>query len=395
MEEYNNMYKKSRWANGLSQKTIETYDCAIKAYEKYHKQTIAQLINEAIKEQTEGIPLHQLSLYDRLLDFRTYLTQTQLGSTAKQYTLLLKNIYKKNRVEVPYLPPLNQKTLKRNPYIEFKDILTHEEIRKAINVVNPEMQIRMMAMATGGYTNEETRILTNKQFYEDTYRYHQEDDPLEAMHKLANMDNIIWETQLIRQKTQKPYYGFVNPETTQAIARVKASKNSYELDAPLFKYNKDYFSMELTKIGKQLGYGKAGGFGRLSPHTLRRFNATYLKGNDLTTEESIALSEIDELQGRAKTNTQDRYIKTNPLKQKLIYAKYMNNVSLYNQYTYRIGEDDIYITRIDDTQLKKENKELKNTLLELTESQNSLKKYIEEVGATNFELQLNKLLREL
>lgn len=389
------MYKKSRWATGLNPKTVRNYECAIKSYEAYHHQTINQLIDEAIKEQSEGVPLHQLSLYDRLLDFRTYLTQNKKGTTIRQYLASIKNIYKHHRVEVPQIPPLNQKTVKRNPYIEFKDILTHEEIRKAISIVKPELQIRMLAMATGGYTNEETRILTNRQFYEDTYKYHQEDDPLEAMHKLSDMDNIIWETQLIRQKTQKPYYGFVNPETTQAIARVKASKDTYPLDAPLFKYQKDYFSRQLTATSRKLGLGEAGGFSRLSPHVLRRFNATYLKGNDLTEEETIALSDIDELQGRSKTNTQDRYIKTNPLKQKLIYAKYMNNVSLYNQYTYSIGEDDIIITRMDNNKLKKENKELKNTLLELTESTNSLKNYIEEVGVNNFEAQLNRLLREL
>lgn len=389
------MYKKSRWQTGLSDSTIRLYNTSIKAYENYHKLSIEELVNEALEEQAQRVPEHQIALYDRLIDFREHLAENKLGSTTEKYVQTIKNVYKKNRVILPYIPPINKKTIRRNPYISFKDILTKEEIRKAISVSSPETKIRIMTMATGGYTNEETRILTNKQFYEDTYRYHQEDDPLEAMHKLAKMDNVIWETQLIRQKTQKPYFGFVNPETTQAIAQLKSSNEEYQLDAPLFKYSKRYFSKKLHALNKKLGLGEAGGFGRLSPHTLRRFNATYLKGLDLTAEETIALSDIDELQGRSKTNTQDRYIKTNPLKQKLIYAKYMNNVSLYNQYTYEIWEDDIIITRVTTDSLEKENTQLKETLLEITNSNDSLKKYIENVGVLNFETQLNKLLREL
>ena len=109
----------------------------------------------------------------------------------------------------------------------------------------------------------------------------------------------------------------------------------------------------------------------------------------------MRLSDIDELQGRGKTNTQDAYIKTNPLKQKLLYAKYMNNVSLYNQYTYHIGEEDIIVERIKEDTLKKENKKLKQTLINITNSNDGLKQYIKNVGEDNFELQLNRLLREL
>lgn len=392
------MYKKSRVIEnataGLSERSIMTYNSAVHSYEKFHKTSIEKLVEEALNEQTERIPEHQLSLYDRLLDYRNYLMEGNIGGTVSKYFQIIKTIYKRNRVTIPYLPPLNIKSVKRNPYISFNDILTKEEIRNAISIANPQVQIRMMAMATGGYSNEETKNFTNRQFIEDLYPYHQEDDPVEALHKLSKMDNVIWETKLIRQKTKKPYYGFVNPETTQAIARLKL-KEDFDLDKPLFKYNKIYFARLLKEINDTLQLGTAGGYSKLSAHALRRFNATYLKGLDLTAEESMRLSDIDELQGRGKTNTQDAYIKTNPLKQKLLYAKYMNNVSLYNQYTYHIGEDDIIVERIKEDTLKKENKKLKQTIINITNSNDGLKQYIKNVGEDNFELQLNRLLREL
>lgn len=380
---------------GLNKKSIHNMNSGIKIYEKYHKNSIEKLVEEALYEQSERVPEHQLKLYDRLIDFREYLMEEKMGSTVKMYMQWVKSVYKKNRVTLPYLPPLNMKQAKRNPYIEFKDILTKEEIKQAINIAPPFAKIRIMTMATGGYSNEETRILTNKQFYEDTYRYHQEDDPLEAMHKLAKMDNIIWQTQLIRQKTKKPYYGFVNPETTQAIATLKASEEEYDLDKPLFEYSKIYINRIFKQLNDRLGFGEAGGFARFSPHALRRFNATYLKGLNLNQENSIQLSDIDELQGRSKTNTQDRYIKTNPLKQKMLYAKYMNNVSLYNQYTYKLTEDDVVVTRINEEKIKRENKQLKKDIVQMTNAKSGLKNYIEKIGTHNFENQLNRLLEEM
>ena len=73
----------------------------------------------------------------------------------------------------------------------------------------------------------------------------------------------------------------------------------------------------------------------------------------------------------------------------------MNNVSLYNQYTYHISEEDIIVERIKEDTLKKENKKLKQTIINITNSNDGLKQYIKNVGEDNFELQLNRLLREL
>ena len=60
-----------------------------------------------------------------------------------------------------------------------------------------------------------------------------------------------------------------------------------------------------------------------------------------------------------------------------------------------IGEDDIIVERIKEDTLKKENKKLKQTITNITNSNDGLKQYIKNVGEDNFELQLNRLLREL
>ena len=108
---------------------------------------------------------------------------------------------------------------------------------------------------------------------------------------------------------------------------------------------------------------------------------------------------IDELQGRAMTDVQSRYIKTNPLKQKLLYAKVMNNVSLFNTYTYEIFDGDVIVHRVDPhkktMKLEKENKILKEQVKNNNEMDEELKNYIKNIGKDNFEARLSKLLSEL
>ena len=103
------MYKKSRVIEnataGLSERSIMTYNSAVHSYEKFHKTSIEKLVEEALNEQTERIPEHQLSLYDRLLDYRNYLMKGNIGGTVSKYFQIIKTIYKRNRVTIPYLPP--------------------------------------------------------------------------------------------------------------------------------------------------------------------------------------------------------------------------------------------------------------------------------------------------
>jgi hypothetical protein len=155
----------------------------------------------------------------------------------------------------------------------------------------------------------------------------------------------------------------------------------------------------MGRVNDLLGFGKAGGFRRFTPHPLRRFNATNLNGASLSYDEEMQIRNIDELQGRAMTDTQSRYIKTNPLKQKLLYAKVMNNVSLFNTYTYEIFDGDVVVHRVDPVKkvekLEKENKKLKEEVKYQQKADDDLKKYIESVGKDTFEDRLSKLLSEL
>lgn len=378
--------------DNLALSTQKSYNQAIKLYEKFHGTSIEALVDEALEEQANQVPHHKLKVIDRIEEFQDYLIHQELVvGTIKTHMSRIKAIYHKNRVELPYIEPINIKQVKRNPAIEFKDILTKDELKKVLPLVRLPVRARMMAMIQGGLSNEECEQLTLRRFIDELYPYHLQDDDISALEWLADENNpVIWITKLIRVKTGKPYYGIIGAEAVNVIASAKL----YEKDLPsnngnipdkLLNTHKSNMNRICSKINKRLGLGEAGGMYRLRPHALRKFHATYIGGSALSYDEQsiITNAEIDEMQGRGKTGVQDTYIKTNPLRQKVLYAKVMNNVSLWNEYDYVIRDNDVEIFLIDPSD---ENKKLKKEVAHLTHQLEQKKQASEKVNALRKEL---------
>ena len=392
------MSKKSiRWINNLSVNSQRGYQSVIKKYEKFHGMSIDDLITEALDEQTQQVPPHLLKIIDRIEDFQRFLIKENLcRSTIRLQVGMIKRIYVKNRVVLPYLEELRANDGRKREYIQYEDILTHDEIRKALTEMNPITRARALTMAQGGLSNEECEHLTLTSFINETYQYHQKDNLIEALTWLSKTENpIIWVTMLIRQKTQKPYYAIIGAEAVNSIAEAKLyeyglKKNKGVIPEKLLSNNKRSFHDTLVRINDRLGYGRVSEERKLRPHMLRKFHATYIKGSVLTYEEDSILSnaEIDEMQGRGKTSVQDTYIKTNPLRQKLLYAKVMNNLSFYNEYNYQIIGDDV-VVNVTDLSLKNHNlelevKELSRKLSEKEKNSQKLDALRNELGEDTF-----------
>ena len=328
------------------------------------------LVREALDEQTEQVPPHLLKVISRIEDFQDHLIGRDLVyGTIALLVGRIKTIYHKNRVVLPYLEPINSKNVKRNPIIEFKDVLTKEELKQVLPQMRLPIRARAMAMIQAGLSNEECEHLTSRAFIDELRCYHQKDDDLEALKWLANEDNpVIWVTKLVRVKTGKPFYALIGAEAVNVIASAKLYEHDlgHDLSEKLLNTNKSSIGRVCSQLNKKLGLGSAGGMYRLRPHALRKFHATYIGGSALSYEEKSIISnaEIDEMQGRGKTGVQDTYIKTNPIRQKVLYAKVMNNVSLYHEYDYTLVDGDVMVFVVDPHD---ENKKLKKEVEVLTE----------------------------
>lgn len=357
------MCKKSvRFLESLAKGTRQNYESTIHEYEEFHGMDIEELVNEALTEQSERVPHHQLSVIDRIGDFQNELIRRGLvHGTIVVMMGRIKTTYRRNWVELPYLTPLNPKTTRRREYIEYEDILTKEELRCAMTHMKLPAQARLMVMAQGGLSNEECEHLSTKIFIDELYKYHQCEDDMDALKWLSNKNNpVIWVTKLIRQKTKKPYYALIGAEAVNKIAEAKIYEsqlpsNDGEFPAKLLTMHKGSFGRSCRVANNKCGFGLVAEESKLRPHNLRRFHATNIRGSALSYEENsrITNAEIDEMQGRGKTNVQDTYIKSNRLEQKLIYAKVMNNVSLFNEYTYVYTGEDVEIFLVNQLEEKK------------------------------------------
>lgn len=349
------MSKKSgclKFLDRLSENSRKTYMGSIRKYESFHGMTIEELVCEALDEQTNQVPPHMLSIIDRLEDFQNNLIESNyVYGTVVNHMVKVKSVYHKNRVQIPYIEPINAKRVKRREYIGYEDVLTKHELKKALSHMRLPSKARALTMIQGGLSNEECEHLTLRAFIDDTYKYHQKSNDVDALKWLEDEDHpIIWVTKLIRVKTQKPYYAVIGAEAVNTIASAKLyelqlPKNNGVIPNKLLNTHKLSFNRVCDSINKKLGLGKVAEENKLKPHNLRRFHATHIKGSVLNYEENslISNSEIDELQGRGKTATQDTYIKSNPIQQKCLYAKVMNNVSLYHKYDYKILDGDVVV----------------------------------------------------
>ena len=399
------MSKKSiKWVSQLNENTQKGYITAINKYEQFHGMNIDELVAEALEEQTRQVPPHMLKIIDRIEEFQDYLiSQNLCRSTIRLQVGKIKKIYTKNRVVLPYLEELRSTDGRKREYIEYSDILTHDEIKRAMQEMNPTVKARTLVMAQGGLSNEECEHLTLTCFIDELYKYHQCDDTVSALEWLSNENNpVIWVTKLIRQKTHKPYYAIIGAEAVNGIAQAKLyemglKKNNGVIPEKLLSSNKRSFHDTLVRINDRLGYGRVAEERKLRPHMLRKFHATNIGGSALTYEENsiVTNAEIDEMQGRGKTSVQDTYIKTNPLRQKLIYAKVMNNVSFSHEYHYEIIDDDVVLSLTDMT---KEKAKLENQVRNLERRLENRKKAGERVQKIREELgndTFNELIAEI
>lgn len=405
-----NMGKKSsngrclKFMKTLSKNTIDSYFQSIKKYEEFHGMTIEELVCEALDEQESQVPHHRLTIIDRIEDFQEELIEQGLvHGTIAHHVSMIKTVYHKNRVDIPYITPLNPKRTKRREYIEFKDILTKDEIKKALEYMRLPARARAMTIVQGGLSNEECEHLTTRCFIDDLRPYHQCDDDVDALEWLSDENHpVIWVVRLIRIKTGKPYYACIGPEAVNTIASAKLyerglKKNNGNIPNKLLNINKNAFVRMCRTVSNKLHLPKVAEESKLRSHNLRRFHATYIKGSALSYEENslITNAEIDEMQGRGKTDVQDTYIKTSPLRQKALYAKVMNNVSLYHKYNYAIRDGDVVVWVNDPTievnTLRNQVKKLEKSLAQKKNASDKVKALREEMGDDAF----NELLGEI
>lgn len=168
----------------LKPTTIESYTIFIKNYTKQQGASMVELIKEAENEEEQGIRWKNRTLKKRLIQYRTYLYQNYMSSTAKVMFSKILTIYKHYEIEIHDLPKLSVKNGYQNPPITFNDLPDKEIIKKALDISKPRMRAIILFISSSGCGRSETVNLTIQDFINATSDYHQHTEIYPVLNEL-------------------------------------------------------------------------------------------------------------------------------------------------------------------------------------------------------------------
>lgn len=316
----NRLFKRFCRERNIRESTANGYESALKHYMKFHKKSLDDLMQEALLDEKNMIPLKDRKVKKRLLNYRSYLLKSNCSpNTVKTYFTKVKTFYLHFDVEIPHLPDAKYDKLYETNYL---DLPTHEHIRQACDISGLDLKSVILFMSSSGTAKAETLSISVEQFVNATSQFHNGGSLELILETLSHKRNIIPTFYLKRIKTDKYYYTFCSPEAARFIVKYLQTRKDLSLDDKLFDFTPAKLLNKFQEINDRMGWGFKGKYRFFRAHTLRKFHASNI---------GLAAEYIDELQGRSKNYVHATYIKTNPEKLKRIYKSAMHNVLIYNK----------------------------------------------------------------
>ena len=312
---YSRLFDRFVRERNVRESTVTGYLSAIKRYEGFHGVGIDDLIQEALSEEEDGVPLRERRIKQRLLRYRTHLLEGSLSqNTVRGYFVKVKTFYKHFEVELPVLP---EAKYGREYETNYLDLPSREHIRMALDISTLDLQSVILFMSSSGTAKAETLSLSVEDFINATREYHHSGSLNEILNQLNKRDDIVPTFYLRRIKTDKWYYTFCSPEASQCIVKYLLTRQNLKLSDKLFDFTYSTLLARFQEINDYYNWGFKGKYRFFRSHTLRKFHASNI---------GLSAEYIDALQGRSKNEVHATYIKTNPERLKEIYKSVMGNV---------------------------------------------------------------------
>ena len=338
----------------IKESTKDKYKIVLNHYSKFCGMTLRELLDEAEDEEEQRIRKKKRKIKRRLIDYRKFLFDNMLISTAKAYLSLVKTFYTHYEIELPILPKLNTLNVNDVEPLKYSDLLTKEIIKQVLDKGKPIMRAIVLFSISSGCANAETMSLTIHDFIEatsnDSSPYHNSNDIYEVIDLLMGREDIVPTFYMRRRKTNKYYYTFCSPEATQAILVYLANdRRKLVPEDKLFKIHPISVVRILGEMNDDLGLGKKGTYNRLRTHQFRKFHASNLK------KSGMSMEDINSIQGKAKTAVNEAYFFDNPKQLKQIYIDHLDAVTInWNVHQLDMKSEEY---RLLESELDKKNKE--------------------------------------
>jgi len=306
----------------LSKRSINAYNSALKDYCKFNKMSLQELYDEADEEEENRVRANKRKISSRLLKYRTYkINQGSAVQTIKGYFSSVKTFYKHNGIEIPYIPPV---ILNEDFHERFDHIPTIEHIKQALeDTKNTRHKALILFMASSGTAINETLNITVGDFIKATSDYHDNSTKLkDVLEKLKGQKDIIPIFDMVRAKTNHPYYTCCSHEATQMILNFLRKNDRFKKEDKLFNLTPKAVVKAFADINDRHGWGRVGKRRFFHSHALRKFNATAIE------EEKLA----NTIQGRKEDSVTESYFKKDPKRIRERYKKHLDKLTVNKTY---------------------------------------------------------------
>lgn len=139
-----------------SEGTQRIYLYALEKYSSFFGMSLQELLDEAEREENEGIKWKHRKIKMKLLEFRQYLLKNLALNTVKSIMINVIKFYKFYDIEIHELPKINEKSIQKPQPIYYNDLPCKKIIRDAIAIANPVMRAAILFMCSSGCGRAET-----------------------------------------------------------------------------------------------------------------------------------------------------------------------------------------------------------------------------------------------
>lgn len=229
-------------SRGIKKKTVRIYESRIRYYCKFVGKSPTELVDEAEKEQDQGIKLRKRKVKIYVLDFIDHLKSIGRSSnTIKSYIETIKAFYNEYDIDIP---KLKGNFSKKGENKTFETLPTKAHIRQVIDICSLRDKAIVLLHFSSGMGASEIRHLS----YSDFFNAIKEEIGLEDSEifnfttineKIKNKKDAIGTWKINRYKTGMPYITFNSPESNKAIInyildRERNNKHIKDQDDKLF-----------------------------------------------------------------------------------------------------------------------------------------------------------------
>lgn len=330
----------------LSSSSISAYRACLYNFSDFHEMKLKDLIDEADYEEEAKIRAKNRKIVKRLKGYRNHMIDENMSvNTIIDYFTKIKTFYRHNGIEVPYIPSAK---LKEKYHERFDDIPSRKEIKQAIDSTkNLKHKAIILFMSSSGTAITETINIKIKDFIKATQEYHHSKDIQGVIEELENKKDIVPLFEMVRQKTNYPYYTCCSPEAIQMIIKYLKTRPKIDNNDRLFEIKQKSLVSAFKRINDINKWGKIGHNRFFHSHSLRKFQATVIE------EESL----VNKLQGRKSNPIKEAYFKNNPNRIKQEYIKHLHKLTINKTETYTIESKEYKKIK---KELEKNKKELKS-----------------------------------